>query len=357
MRIKEYKTIETITKVQQLTNLLENEITAGRYLPDSKIPSERTLGQKYNISHMTVNKAVSMLVARGILKRVQGDGTYVNRLEAGIDGQTIGVVMEMEPKDHITYIFSNLLTSYAQDKGYFLIHFDSSRPDSLEQNLPRFLAEKPHGLFLHGNFPRLDSLLKHVDAKTMLVFLIEMEYSGKKGASSVLSNFERGGMMAVEHLAKLGRKRIAVLSSVRQPGSSNELFCRGCERGIRENNLKDAVYLTSAPQAVSEDDYVEILKTPSRPDGVVSIADWRAVHFLKAARKIGLDSPADIAITGYYNTPWAEAYGLTSLSVQQDIMLEKGWKFMLNRDAGHHVLVEPKFVFRESCPAFPGAIE
>lgn len=54
-------------------------LCAGELAPDAAIPSERELMQTYAVSRATVRRAIEALVAEGVLRRVQGKGTFVAR--------------------------------------------------------------------------------------------------------------------------------------------------------------------------------------------------------------------------------------------------------------------------------------
>lgn len=47
--------------------------------PDTAIPSERELMETYAVSRATVRRAIEVLVTEGLLRRVQGKGTFVAR--------------------------------------------------------------------------------------------------------------------------------------------------------------------------------------------------------------------------------------------------------------------------------------
>ena len=47
--------------------------------PDSAIPSERELMETYGVSRATVRRAIESLIGEGLLRRVQGKGTFVGR--------------------------------------------------------------------------------------------------------------------------------------------------------------------------------------------------------------------------------------------------------------------------------------
>lgn len=61
----------------QLKSELLEDIKKGIYKENEKIPSENELQRLYNVSLITVRKALSDLVQEGILYRIQGKGTFV----------------------------------------------------------------------------------------------------------------------------------------------------------------------------------------------------------------------------------------------------------------------------------------
>lgn len=63
---------------QQVMDDLKKEIDAGTYAPNKTIPSETELSQIYNVSRITVRRAVEELSDSGYLTKRQGKGTYVN---------------------------------------------------------------------------------------------------------------------------------------------------------------------------------------------------------------------------------------------------------------------------------------
>ena len=54
-------------------------IAATELAPDSAIPSERELMDTYAVSRATVRRAIESLISEGVLRRVQGKGTFVAR--------------------------------------------------------------------------------------------------------------------------------------------------------------------------------------------------------------------------------------------------------------------------------------
>ena len=61
----------------QLTEKLRENIENEEWIPNSLVPSETQLCEKYKVSRGTVRQALSQLVREGLLYRKQGKGTFV----------------------------------------------------------------------------------------------------------------------------------------------------------------------------------------------------------------------------------------------------------------------------------------
>ena len=71
--------IITKNKTEILTGLLLKELKTSKFKLNSTFYSENQLCQKYNVSHITVRQALQYLIAKGIIIRIQGKGTFVVR--------------------------------------------------------------------------------------------------------------------------------------------------------------------------------------------------------------------------------------------------------------------------------------
>lgn len=68
-----------VPRYQQLAAILRAQIESGQLPPDRPITSKRTLGEMYGLGPHTVQKAVALLVAEGLVTYVHGKGFYVTR--------------------------------------------------------------------------------------------------------------------------------------------------------------------------------------------------------------------------------------------------------------------------------------
>ena len=68
---------ERVPKYFALKKELIQKIEEEEFIPDDLIPSERELMEQYQVSRITVRRAIDELVTGGYLYKVQGKGTYV----------------------------------------------------------------------------------------------------------------------------------------------------------------------------------------------------------------------------------------------------------------------------------------
>ena len=61
----------------QLQNVLKAEIESGRWRPGERLPSEQEIGERFQVSKITVRQALQELAQVGYIRREQGRGTFV----------------------------------------------------------------------------------------------------------------------------------------------------------------------------------------------------------------------------------------------------------------------------------------
>jgi GntR family transcriptional regulator len=61
----------------QLADLLRSQVLGDQLRPNHRLPSERELCEKYQISRITVRKALSTLAQEGLVRSAAGKGTFV----------------------------------------------------------------------------------------------------------------------------------------------------------------------------------------------------------------------------------------------------------------------------------------
>jgi len=70
-------TVMEVGKAEAIVEKLKAQIIEGKLPERTKLPSERELSQRYNVSRMTVHRALELLESEGFITRYPGHGTFV----------------------------------------------------------------------------------------------------------------------------------------------------------------------------------------------------------------------------------------------------------------------------------------
>lgn len=82
----------------QMANILRLGISDGTHAPGDRLPSEAALAKAYGVSAMTARQAVSVLEEEGLVRRVQGSGTFIRK---------VGVVASSFGLDALASVFAD----------------------------------------------------------------------------------------------------------------------------------------------------------------------------------------------------------------------------------------------------------
>lgn len=130
------------------------------------------------------------------------------------------------------------------------------------------------------------------------------EWHDRTDVSFVSIDDVHAARKAVDHLIASGRKRIAMLNS-----SLRHKYARHREQGYREAlaaaglviNNSWISYVPTVNYNLAMSHATHILNNTHRPDAFFATSDVYAVAIIRAAKKLGLRVPEDIAVTGFDN--------------------------------------------------------
>jgi GntR family transcriptional regulator len=81
---------------EQLKESLVADIARGALAPGDQIPSQRALGERHGMSHMTVRRALNELIADKVLTAIPGKGLFVAEPKAEAEaGRLVGFTEDM----------------------------------------------------------------------------------------------------------------------------------------------------------------------------------------------------------------------------------------------------------------------
>lgn len=70
--------VRSATAYQYVADALRRKILSGQYGPDVRLPAERELCEQFAASRITIRRALLILADELLIRRRQGDGTYVS---------------------------------------------------------------------------------------------------------------------------------------------------------------------------------------------------------------------------------------------------------------------------------------
>jgi LacI family transcriptional regulator len=175
----------------------------------------------------------------------------------------------------------------------------------------------------------------------------------------IIPNDQRGAAMAVEHLLKLGYKRLAVILGP-QDTSSGYNRRMGALATIKAYGIRKGDVLVLQGDYTRESGYKlaqKIVVMKDKPDAVYSSNDIMAIGLLHAFADKGIRVPEDIAIVGYDDIEMAGLPGvdLTTISFRRDAMGAVAVDRLIEKIEGSssdivtRTLLDPVLTIRKTC--------
>lgn len=181
-----------------------------------------------------------------------------------------------------------------------------------------------------------------------------------QGLFYVDADIENAARLQVEHLVSLGHKRIAYVGY--QPVDENissvgYLLQKAFREALQDHGLPadDNLFVKACGPEGLVSELELLLKTPSAPTAVSAAYEAAVMCVLKAAAKLGMQIPRDLALIGYADTP---LYPMLSppVTVVFDQVLDLGRiaaEMLLTIMEGRQpenpqVLIAPRLVIRSS---------
>jgi LacI family transcriptional regulator len=208
--------------------------------------------------------------------------------------------------DHLGSVRKSLffaLGRLLQENGFHLVHVDSATRGT--EGALEYAAEEGFAaavVWSKTGFPEAERV-KTVQRK-MPVIAVDHGLRNVPTDLVVCDNHE-GARMAVSHLAKQGRKRIAIsgmfdnldVNHERFSGYIQALFDHGLEP-----NTEDFLFTMTSGMPQHSTRLLELrLKDHDRPDAIFVLQDMSVPTVMRAVLDAGLRIPDDIAVVGFDN--------------------------------------------------------
>ena len=352
-------------KYEAVADSLREGVRHGEY-STGRIPSESELMVRFKVGKITVYKALKLLVDEGVLKRVQGKGTFVN----GVHGKSLTisgqVPVVMSHSGHYYSALAGHIRRFLYERDLFSIPMDHHQNNSNKLSKPAIkhlsllLNSKIYGVIYDGNAYH-ERLFMNEYSHLRTVAVCSFDAPGEIPGSSVLVDFKMGASKTVEYLAGKGHRRIILLThypdffpiqdpihAARHPVTQT---VAGYENSMNKLGLKEFCEVVVRDDKNVDDLIRGLLSRSERPDAIICGADIIALKVIMAAFTLGVRVPEDLSVVGMYNTPWTEEspVKITSVGFREELVAEKAVELLATETwEKRAIVIEPEIIERRS---------
>lgn len=348
----------------QIVDDIRYQIESGILRVDDQIGSQNELAQKYNVSLITVKKALSELIKEGLLYSRVGKGTYVaEKIDEGhkATSKTIGIVLQ-DLKSPFFSLIAQEAENTAFGKGYSILFTNSSGQMAKEESqIAHFREMGVSGLIIASmtHEYRANTTIRRLHNEGFPYVMVS--YIHDPDIYFVGTDHEYGGYIATQHLIEEGYRRIGCIHG-EKGNLVGYLRYKGYMRALGEAGREvNENYVFRLPHGGEWYDFTsgyeigkQVAQLSDRPDAVFVYNDLAALGFQRAILEHDLRIPEDIAIVGFDDIDRA-AYARVPLTTVKQPTNEIGAlavEIILKRNnnlyAPVKTVLNPKLVVRSS---------
>ncbi len=303
---------------QTVADQLRDQIRQGTYTSQKYLPPERSLQELFNVSRVTVRRALDDLEQSGWIERQPGRGSLVLKQqpqssESPSDRKTIlFVAWSMQYPDNVEY--ANAIMDICHQHGYACVIFDSQAGQvDMPQLLERVNRQWVEAVIWLG-YPiasQQAGIEKLLSQRIPVVCLDRKPV--KSGVDMVVPDHFSGAYAATTHLLEQWGGPVYYLGMHDKPTSARSRYMGYC------NAMRSAGYASvdnyvihagvdeweaarkfvDVPWEASLPISRELLASADRPLAVVCDGDYVAYALYIAACEAGLKIGEDLGLTGF----------------------------------------------------------
>lgn len=365
------------TKHALVSRQLLEDIAAGKYHLNKRLPSEAQLVERFGVSRPTITRAMRDLEAADVVERRAGSGTYL-KSSSGAFGKNavkqLGLIVPDFGRIEIFEVICGELAGLARTNDFHLVwgNRKGAVPESgvtaaemlalcdefIERNCAGvFFAPMEHLPDCEEANRMVAEKLRHAGIPMVLIDRDYMPHPARSEYDLVGVNHFRSGYLLAEHLIKLGCKHVAFIT---RPLSASTVDARiaGARSAFVAHELEfpARAVLTGDPSNVA---FLRSLMAGRQYDAVICANDFTAAQLLQGLQKLKVDVPKDLRIVGFDDVRYATLLSVPLTTIHQpcrDIAVV-AFRAMQERMSdptlpARMIHLTPHLVVRESCGAY-----
>ena len=321
------------------------------------------------VTPSTVSKAfsghprISLETKRAVENTARQLGYSPNALAKGLRNGKSGLIGVLVPGIHYSFFSTAIkgIEDTLSNLGYnVLIAQSKDRYDLEKQQLNNFTMVQVEGIIASLAMETEDFQHYQTVARRIPLVVFDRTYLDDEISQVMIDDF-KGAVIAVDHLVKMGYKRIAHIAGHAHVEPFRKRI-EGYKTALIMNSMKideDLILHCSPNKDEGAQAAESLFKLDNPPDAILATSDYLALGAMKYIRAKGYSVPEDVGIVGFSNeefssqvTPsittveqFSESLGITAANCLTDQLKSLGndIEFVPQKK-----ILEPKLITRES---------
>ena len=321
-----------------------------------------------NVSNATVSRVINNSpnvkeeTKKKVLETIEALDYHPNTLARGMrinKTYTIGLLMATLTNPFYAETAKTIVDT-ANQCGYTIILCITNNDPKKQKEYIKILQERKVDGFLFASVLTQDKPVKELIKSKIPYMLFNRRFSSNKNINYVVQDNAAGTKMAVEHLMKLGHKRIAFIRGNRNFSTAVERF-NGYQQALEENGFdynEDIIVNGEYDTEKTIKATKALLALPTPPTAIVASNDLMALSAIEVIVSSKLRIPDDIALIGYDDVDMAghSLIQLTTIAQNKTFMANIATQTLIKiiEDKQHsqqpiQIILKPQLVIRKTC--------
>ncbi len=318
-----------------------------------KLPSERTLAEKFSVSRRQIRLAIDRLSEKGLIVRKHGSGNYL--LPKKIKTDVVNIIIPEDIKSDDPF-YNSLIAQF-----FFYAHENNIKLTPIK--LSDYMLLNPEvPIVLPGRIKKEKLLkLREMTIHSSIISLVDIEEQEQTKDENFCCLFYDDyfiGKQAAKIIAQYNHKNVLFLAGSKSEYLSSarryeSFLIKAYELGLNVKIMNCKMNYTGGYEAMSEYIRENNVNNRNRATAIFASTDWTAAGAYYAIAQAGLCVPEDFSIIGCDDVPLAKQLmpalstfrlDIENLVEQTFSLIEQSWR----TDMPAKVILKPKFIKRQS---------
>lgn len=324
---------DSLPLYMQLKNIIVDHINGSVWKPGDCLPTEEQLCERYDISKITVRRALKDLAEEGLLVRIKGKGTFVafDRTVSPVATKLrrIALIVPDIEDIFIAQIYTGI-EKVATSRAYQVVTYSSGRSIERESsNLDLLLDGNEQGAVIFPYWGQFSASHILKMKKSGFPFVVIDRYFPEIETDTVTVDNRDGAYSAVKHLLDQGHERIGYIAGV--PCTANADRTEGYITALGDAGIPYSPSLVQHISALDTEGSIRfepddkggytkmktLLSLDPKPTAVFACNDYIALGAIRAIKEEGLRIPEDIALVGFDDIQFSSTLDVPLTTVRQ----------------------------------------